>query len=411
MLQPGWGLLAVSFINILTGLVLFVRSRYEDLNPANRYLSAFFVIAGVFGLTFYSIWFFNETWPVVFLFGHAAPLYYLVGPLSWFYVRSIVRDDHRLSAYDLIHFVPFTLHILNLLPYYLMSLDEKVQIAQFVIDSPADVISLNISLFYPTYLNYVFRPIIGFMYASYSLWYVLKSFAPFRDLPKYTRYLKAWILTFNLAQIILFVVLGIFHLTSQVEYNSTKVIDRESTLLVVTGISYVLLSSTPLIFSNLLYGNVESYGGYLGLTPSYTRVTSSTIDPVAAIQGGQIIAPVNKTRLDEIDELISKKLSEQALYLKPDFNVSVLAALIDVPIHHLNFYFKYYRNEKFTDFKANQRIAHALHVRSDEAKRYVSVGELAKLCGYSDEDTFVEDYQRITGLDLEGNSETKEAES
>jgi AraC-like DNA-binding protein len=399
MLDPGWGLLAVSFINILTGSVLFFRSRFEDLNPANRYLSAFFVIAGIFGLTFYSIWYSNETWPIVFLFGHAAPLYYLTGPLSWLYVRSILNDDYRLKRIDLLHFLPFTINIINLLPYYLLGLDDKIEIAELIINNPGEMVSLEISLFYPTYLNYIFRPLIGFTYASYSLWYVLKSFAPFKELPKYTVYLKAWLVAFIFSQIALFVALGLFYSTSQYEYNDTNRVDRESILLVVTGISYVLLSSTPLIFSNLLYGNVESFLGLRNNKASQHRNPSVSMNPVIAIQEGRIAGPVNPSRLEEIQVLINELLSDNPIYLQPDFSVGTLATHLDIPVYHLNFFFKYYRKQKFTDFKTELRIGYATQLLSKDLENRPVLSEVSRLCGYSNVESFVSDYKGITGQD------------
>lgn len=392
MVEPGFGLIAVSLINIIFGGVLFLRTQLEDLNPSNRYLSAFFAIVGIYGLTFYSIWYSNETWPVVFLFGHAAPLYYLAGPLAWFYVRGTIRDHHRLSRIDLLHFLPFLIHVVNLTPFYMSSIDAKFEIAEQILANPTNVINLDVSLIYPTYLNYIFRPVIGLFYAGYSFWVLMKSFAPFRALPKYTFYLKGWMLAFVATQIIMFITIGIFHIAVQIEYHSSSQLNQDSTFLIVTGVSYLLLSITPLTFSNLLYGNVESYPHL------ETPVTEDQkLNPKEAISQGFVPALVNKSRLEEIETLIASQLKEYPIYLKPNFSIEMLASEINVPVYHLNFFFKYYKDEKFTDFRAKKRVNYALELQSGSGPSFYSIKDLAARSGYTDQRKFVEDFRRFTG--------------
>lgn len=392
MVEPGFGLIAVSLINIIFSGVLFLRTQLEDLNPSNRYLSAFFAIVGIYGLTFYSIWYSNETWPVVFLFGHAAPLYYLAGPLAWFYVRGTIRDQHHLSRMDLLHFLPFLVHVVNLTPFYMSSIETKFDIAEQILANPTNVINLDVSLIYPTYLNYIFRPVIGLLYAGYSLWVLMKAFAPFRALPKYTFYLKGWMLAFVVTQISMFITIGIFHIALQMEYSASSQLNRDSTFLIVTGISYLLLSITPLIFSNLLYGNVESYPH---LDP--TKTEDHLLNPKEAVSQGHVPALVNKSRLQEIETLITSRLREDPIYLKPTFSIEMLAREINVPVYHLNFFFKYYKDEKFTDFKARNRVNYALELQSQSGPSFYSIKDLAGMSGYTDQRKFVEDFRRFTG--------------
>jgi AraC-like DNA-binding protein len=390
MIEPGIGLITVSLVNIIFGSVLFLRTQLEELNPSNRYLSAFFVIIGIYGLTFYSIWYASESWPIVFLFGHAAPLYYLAGPLAWFYVRGTIRDQHKLSRFDLLHFLPFLIHVVNLTPFYLSNIEYKFAIAEQILENPSHVVHLDISLIYPTYLNYIFRPLIGIMYAGYSFWVLIKSFAPFRALPKYTFYLKGWMLAFVVTQILMFVTIGIFHLALQIQYSANNTLNRDSTFLIVTGLSYLLLSITPLIFSNLLYGNVESYPGSVA-----EEVGSHKLNPKDAVSLGVVPALVTSTRLEEIETMIDVRLKEDPIYLKPDFSIQMLATEIQIPIHHLNFFFKYFKEEKFTDFKARIRVNYALQIQSRSRSSYYSIKELAAISGYTDQKKFVEDFRRF----------------
>lgn len=233
---------------------------------------------------------------------------------------------------------------------------------------------------------------IGLFYAGYSFWVLMKSFAPFRALPKYTFYLKGWMLAFVATQIIMFITIGIFHIAVQIEYNSSSQLNQDSTFLIVTGVSYLLLSITPLTFSNLLYGNVESYPHL------ETPVTEDQkLNPKEAISQGYVPALVNKSRLEEIETLIASRLKEYPIYLKPNFSIEMLASEINVPVYHLNFFFKYYKDEKFTDFRAKKRVNYALELQSGSGPSFYSIKDLAVRSGYTDQRKFVEDFRRFTG--------------
>jgi len=46
------------------------------------------------------------------------PFTYLIAPLSYLYVRTLLKKEARLRRSDWIHFLPFILHALELMPFY-----------------------------------------------------------------------------------------------------------------------------------------------------------------------------------------------------------------------------------------------------------------------------------------------------
>lgn len=50
---------------------------------------------------------------------------YLYGPIFYFFIISTVNGDFKLRLRDLVHFIPFSLHFLELLPFFLLSGAEK----------------------------------------------------------------------------------------------------------------------------------------------------------------------------------------------------------------------------------------------------------------------------------------------
>ena len=50
---------------------------------------------------------------------------YLYGPIFYFFIIATVNGDFKLRLRDLVHFIPFSLHFLELLPFFLLSGEEK----------------------------------------------------------------------------------------------------------------------------------------------------------------------------------------------------------------------------------------------------------------------------------------------
>jgi AraC-like DNA-binding protein len=59
-------------------------------------------------------------------FRTAAPFHYLWGPLCYLFIRNLLSSDNRFHKTDILHFLPFALHLVELIPFYLSSTEVKV---------------------------------------------------------------------------------------------------------------------------------------------------------------------------------------------------------------------------------------------------------------------------------------------
>lgn len=55
-----------------------------------------------------------------------APFLYLLGPTSWLFVRTLLYGESRLRKTDWLHFIPFLLHLIELMPFYLSDAASKL---------------------------------------------------------------------------------------------------------------------------------------------------------------------------------------------------------------------------------------------------------------------------------------------
>ena len=50
---------------------------------------------------------------------------YLYGPIFYFFLKATIQADFKLRIKNLIHFIPFLLHFFELLPFFMLSAEEK----------------------------------------------------------------------------------------------------------------------------------------------------------------------------------------------------------------------------------------------------------------------------------------------
>jgi hypothetical protein len=90
---------------------------------------------------------------------------YVIGPFAFFYVRSILTDNPKLTKYDVLHFILFAIIFLGRLPHNLASWDEKYQIADEIIFDTLKTFRYPIlNNILPNRLNYTLKVIHFFVY-------------------------------------------------------------------------------------------------------------------------------------------------------------------------------------------------------------------------------------------------------
>lgn len=123
---------------------------------ANRVMGILMILFGVSigHIVFYNLNLFQK-FPHFHMISH--PPVYLFGPLFLLYVLYYTKPDFQLRAHHLIHGAPFVAYVLYLLPFYLLSGEQKlVHMAQYVeqitvIDylvTPSQIVFLFIYLYF-----------------------------------------------------------------------------------------------------------------------------------------------------------------------------------------------------------------------------------------------------------------------
>ena len=72
---------------------------------------------------------------VPILYKTSAPINYLVPPLAYLYVRSVLYNESRFEKKDFLHLVPFLIITFNYIPLYISGYSERLEVVKMVIHS------------------------------------------------------------------------------------------------------------------------------------------------------------------------------------------------------------------------------------------------------------------------------------
>jgi len=174
--------------------------------------------------------------------------------------------------------------------------------------------------------------------------------------------------------------------------SNIRVVLAQSILYQGLGIIYVVIGIVPLLFPHILYGNIEKLI-QPGQDPN-TRVTDSS----TASASDQEEPHLPKDRLKEIDDLVQAYIQAHKPYTHPDFNMTKLAEVIEVPEYQLYYYFRYFKKQKFVDYRIQLRIEYAKTLLASGAANELTLEAVAHASGYHYRTTFIEHFKKVTGI-------------
>lgn len=394
---------AIAAFNTLAAITLMGRG-FRTYSPANRMLAFFLFCTAMVNLMLfliYSGWINRVPW----LYRLPSPLYYMMFPAAWLYVRMIIRDQVSLRKSDAIHFLPGLLHAVEMLPYYLKSLDYKIR---HVLDDAPFALGayMHSEGLLPPYVHNLLRGIQGTIYGSIMLYLVYQSFyGPQARRSEFPR-MKKWLTAFSVCVFVfgfsIFVTfLGSWASPSFRALNLSFFIAATQT---VTALS--LLTHPELMFGmpELDYRTSESPKPIpVSLPEPVVGVAMDkaiTSPPTGAMSSGSI-APA-KPDPEWIQHYLPKLdayVAEANSYLRPRYALSDMAHELSIPHHHLSFLLNRVYNLRFNDFINRLRIDYLQkRIREEDILKTRTLEGLAREAGFANRTTFIRVVQKITGM-------------
>ena len=379
-------LLSITILGFIVSILLLIN--IKESYKVNFFLFIFFIINNLYSLAHYATIYSGSKSMVAILLVNFTPLFLLVGPMLYFYVRGVLRDDYKFEKFDWLHFIPAFILLINILPHLFSSYAYKLSFAERVLINPAEILNNN-NLFVPSTFNFLLRPIIGLIYVGICIRLMLLKFKFEKPENKQSLLIYRWLslLIFNtLLVYVSFLIFTIFSFQS-LDYKIAEV--KGYYFLNLSLIGLVLFNLTLLFFPNILYGLPQLDF----LLPNRSKPSSLEPEPKKLIKSFEIS--------EEKLELLQDKIETYSLtkpYLNPEFSLSVMSANTDIPVHHLSYYFNEHLNINFNTWKNDLKINFVIEQIEKGNNELLTLDALAKQAGFVSRTTFLNAFKQKTGL-------------
>lgn len=304
--------------------------------------------------------------------------------MLFFYVRSTLNDSNKFTLKDYIHFLPFGISLIAILPYIPMDFSYKTKIAQLFIDNPDSIKSIRSNILYPNYINTIFRPILLLAYSIGCIYLIWKFSIEKRNISPLDQ--KKWIIKWLTTISIISVLVGLCYLFMTYLFFTTDNIKREVfnrlPISIVTGFVYSIIPVTIVFFPRILYGI-----------------------PIAGKRN--IIKPKEENKIIEFsDEEVFKQtaakifdyLHNEKPYLKKEFTIQHITSYLNIPKHHVYFCLNNIIKERFIDIRNRYRIEHAKKLMLSDKFYEMTIEGIGLESGYSSKSHFFSVFKEKTGL-------------
>jgi AraC-like DNA-binding protein len=376
-------------------LALIVLFFNQGNKSANLYLGLFLLCFNVFTLTHYTFLFLNSEYLIAtLLILPFNSLIYVVGPLAYLYIRSILNDEAKFTKLDLLHFFPFFLNFIDNIPVF-FSWEIKLKAASYIINNNwAELDSLLPYKLMTIKVNFTLRVIQLFFYVL-LIWVLIISkkfrFYKGRANPNQFNIIKKWLIFFTLLFSFLainYVGIGIIFL----KYTDKEVLTGNGIFLFYfVFIGLIILEIGLLLYPQILYGIPLYRQVHPVSQPSDVdeiRITNSIKNNTSILSDEQL----NLIELSLIEWINSKK------YLESDASMVSLAKDINIPLYHIRYYFNQISKEKFIDWRNNLRIDYAVELIKQGKGKDKTMETLGKDSGFKTYSSFIQFFKQRKGV-------------
>lgn len=388
-------LLSLSIIGIILSVILLIFNTRK--NTSTIYLGIFFLLISLYGFYQYVLLYSKSVVLIeLLLLGYAIvfPVLYLIGPMLYWYIRSILTDNSRLERKDFWHLLPVLIFFLAALPYSFASWTDKVVAATEAVKDVG-----YIQLYKTTLLDQIFsvpaiylsRPIlvlgytlwsIGLLFRYYTQQKVSKVFAKQYFMMKWLCLLLGFLLILVITQIILIIKAFVMDFS---ELFFTLSFLR---ILSIGGLFGLLIS--PFFFPSILYG--------LPRFPESALTSNNGKLDAMQEEESNYTNHFETEYLNSISWKADSYMKEHQPYLQPDFNLVQLSVNTQIPVHHIGYYFRVVRKQHFVDYRNEWRINHAKNLMKEGKAKDLTLEAIGKLSGFSSRNTFRTTFEKIEGI-------------
>jgi AraC-like DNA-binding protein len=177
-----------------------------------------------------------------------------------------------------------------------------------------------------------------------------------------------------------------------VETKSTAIFRTLNVFQLFSAIGLIGLLISPLFFPQILYGMPR-----VPVPAVHSQVEKAAKEPESLI-GNKAPVSFEADYINRLGALTDGCMSDYKPYLQQEFNLTQLSVMINIPVHHLAWYFREIKNRSFTDFRNEWRIQHAKGLIRQGKTAEMTLEAIGMLSGFFSRNTFITAFKKFEGI-------------
>ena len=313
---------------------------------------------------------------------------FAIGPLAFLYVRSILKDEVHFTKNDWLHFILFAIIFLGRITYNLSSWDDKLLLADKIINGSWRSLSYSsLNHFLSLRISYKLKG-LHFLIYIIAIWYILLKGRIKGTLSlallKQQKIVYDWLYFFAVTVSILGVLLGII-LFSNTKDKSTYQLEANILFMFVFSGCLILILGL-ILYPQILYG--------IPMEKTLVKINEEVNESEVIDETDNI--SFHEDYIENISVLI-ERWKEEYKFKDPNSTMKSLSEDIDIPKHHLAYFFNQIKKEKYIDWRNELRVEYAVEILGREQKYNKTIEVLGAESGFRSYSAFIRSFKQFTG--------------
>lgn len=337
------------------------------------------------------------------LYRIASPLQFLFGPLCYLFCRTTLRPYQKFQHKDLLHFIPFLVSALGLIPIFMLSGAEKLEIIYSKSAYPSPWFKPDtFGLSYVVALRIKFVFFLGYLVFMWKMLLDFKKFATV-ELQNKNRGLIVWLHFDTLLQS--FLGIAIFASALWIEYfNDTILVQMTLVCIEIIASAFFLIARPELLkgllFENAILSPVIQYADYQGYVEKKGVDGPPNDEPIGLShqitdekEKDELLKAETMTRIEQYTQLNQP-------FLDPEFSLSDLSNALALHPRIVSSAIKSTLGMGFPEYTNKIRFIYLEEQLQKKADMLdFSIDAIAKMVGFSSRSGFYKAFKKYSSFD------------
>lgn len=295
--------------------------------------------------------------------------HFLIGPLTYLYVKSCTIEGFEFKPKMGLHFIPFLLEILILIPFWILSGPEKYSIYLDFIE--------NKTVFTPTYLIPI-KVLHGLIYFTLAVFTIINYR---KHLTEATSYIDD---TFH-RWLLLFVFITSLPILALICFVFID-IDKATlfSMFLVMYVLFFLLIDTAILLKPELFQTF----------PHRAPKSSDSVINKQKYENSNLTERQKNLYINQVKSY----MTEQSPYKKPDLSLTNLSEALNIPSHYLSQVINEKMGTNFLDFINQHRVENAKAQLLNPESNHLTIMAIAYDSGFNSKSTFYSSFKKHTDM-------------